>query len=567
MTTHILDVSLEGLVRTLPHQFTSSTTFLSELLQNARRAGASAIHIEWDHYRAAMTIRDDGCGITDYGPLFKIHQSGWNASTLAKENPFGVGFMAAVAASEHILIRSLDQRCEFHTRSLLLLEPIKVVPSPDPNFKGTELTLRLRSDVAYPTRSGPSTDEQTTHYWKHTLERIVSGFPTPVHFQGKLLPRPHALDTGLKFLTTEIGQVHLHDWKECNPPHPNSRPHLYYQGLPVALAHRRATELHDIIHLDNATFQPRLPDRDTLIDSDLAEERIQNALTMIWRRRLIDLHGGMPAEHFVERYWQLCVTLKLPDLLRDAPVARSMLGRYEGPLSLIGERDDLAPWDRPLPEPNAIFIDPVDQEYCGADDDVAAPLASVYAMQRALPVLDDRVPSCHWSRHRTLDLANSELGVHFTLQGETRKGRFQGEWIDCDVLVCESYTIAFAPTPLCEAPAELRAILTPVTVHDVAFYDPGTNCAVIPAGCKDCSQVIAQISDFEDSGDRFREDEFGRDQQAIQQLADSLRSNSSAHYLQLLMSSLRLDAALLQDRTFRVRYQGGTGTWEVSDSQ
>src|ERR1700730_7744027 len=76
--THVLDVSKEGFFRFLRETFTKSTTFLGELLQNGRRAGATHLAIEWDADQNVMTVSDDGCGISDFKPLFLACKSGWD---------------------------------------------------------------------------------------------------------------------------------------------------------------------------------------------------------------------------------------------------------------------------------------------------------------------------------------------------------------------------------------------------------------------------------------------------------------------------------------------------------
>ncbi|MEM9804028.1 MAG: ATP-binding protein [Cyanobacteria bacterium P01_D01_bin.56] len=66
---------------------------LTELFQNARRAGATAIHlnINFDEKEPILTIRDDGIGIADPQDLLSLGESGWNSRTLTREDPAGMG--------------------------------------------------------------------------------------------------------------------------------------------------------------------------------------------------------------------------------------------------------------------------------------------------------------------------------------------------------------------------------------------------------------------------------------------------------------------------------------------
>ena len=84
----------------------SAGTTARELLQNARRAGASAVEVTTDDagegtYRA--TVRDDGCGIADPAILLAFGRSGWG-ETLKGEDPAGLGMVAL--ARERVRITS-----------------------------------------------------------------------------------------------------------------------------------------------------------------------------------------------------------------------------------------------------------------------------------------------------------------------------------------------------------------------------------------------------------------------------------------------------------------------------
>lgn len=251
MSTHVLSVSPEGVVRSLRHQFTRSTTFLSEALQNARRAGASEVRVSWDPDIRIMTIADDGNGIRAFDALFTLGRSGWDAEIIAQENPFGVGFMAAVLASEHISIRSLDRQVAFETRKLLNFAEVEVQQAPRTPCDGTELKLKLRANLLEPVKSSLKENER----WEALLTEMVFGFPISVYFNGRTLPRLHALASGKTFFNTEVGQIFLQGWDECEPNSLNYLPHLYYQGLPIQVSDRHLKYSQDILHLDQQRFR------------------------------------------------------------------------------------------------------------------------------------------------------------------------------------------------------------------------------------------------------------------------------------------------------------------------
>jgi hypothetical protein len=63
-----------------------------ELLQNARRAGATEVHIT--NKQNLVIIEDNGCGITDFQKLLDLGGSGWDEKLEACEDPAGVGIFS-----------------------------------------------------------------------------------------------------------------------------------------------------------------------------------------------------------------------------------------------------------------------------------------------------------------------------------------------------------------------------------------------------------------------------------------------------------------------------------------
>jgi hypothetical protein len=68
-----------------------------EILQNARRAGASRVDVsivENESGTCSITIHDNGAGITDFQSLVSLGASGWDSETQTREDPAGMGFFA-----------------------------------------------------------------------------------------------------------------------------------------------------------------------------------------------------------------------------------------------------------------------------------------------------------------------------------------------------------------------------------------------------------------------------------------------------------------------------------------
>jgi hypothetical protein len=67
---------------------------ITELLQNARRAGAKNVWItqkKANDEEFITTVKDDGCGVDDYATLLNAGKTDWNKKTQQAEDPAGMG--------------------------------------------------------------------------------------------------------------------------------------------------------------------------------------------------------------------------------------------------------------------------------------------------------------------------------------------------------------------------------------------------------------------------------------------------------------------------------------------
>jgi len=132
-----VEVNEANLVKNLKFAFSNFSTFLAELIQNSRRAGATRVEISLEG--KDLTVVDDGHGIENFQNLFTIAESGWNQPTQSLENPFGMGFTSALFACERLTVESRGQRLEATTRALLDMLDVPVVTGEITT--GTRLTL------------------------------------------------------------------------------------------------------------------------------------------------------------------------------------------------------------------------------------------------------------------------------------------------------------------------------------------------------------------------------------------------------------------------------------------
>ena len=164
-----------------------------ELLQNARRAGATRITVAAtriaDSHRT-VTVTDDGAGIPDPAILLSFGESAWSADTAAAEDPAGMGLYALSAFA-----------CTISSRPAT---PPAIAPgwrtSLDPDCFLGETSADVLPDPHAPLPHGTAVLFDT----EHDIDRIEAAlsaaaqhFPLPVSFNGRDLPRKAFLDGAL----------------------------------------------------------------------------------------------------------------------------------------------------------------------------------------------------------------------------------------------------------------------------------------------------------------------------------------------------------------------------------
>ena len=117
-----MKINQENLVKTLRLSFSNKDTFLGELLQNSRRAGARFVDITF--HGGTLTIKDDGCGVSDFQKLLTVAESGWDLETVEREHPFGIGFLSALYACKRIAVKSGGLALSAETADILSFKPV-----------------------------------------------------------------------------------------------------------------------------------------------------------------------------------------------------------------------------------------------------------------------------------------------------------------------------------------------------------------------------------------------------------------------------------------------------------
>jgi hypothetical protein len=93
----------DHLLSEIPRFFGSLEVALTEIFQNAYRAGAQHVTVTWDEGARMLSMADDGPGLADPGILLVAGRSDWDGHVI---EPAGVGAFAALAYSQQITYTS-----------------------------------------------------------------------------------------------------------------------------------------------------------------------------------------------------------------------------------------------------------------------------------------------------------------------------------------------------------------------------------------------------------------------------------------------------------------------------
>jgi Histidine kinase-, DNA gyrase B-, and HSP90-like ATPase len=175
----------------------SLTDCLNELLQNARRAGASAIEITLsanDH----LTIADDGSGIADPQTLLTLGESNWSEETQQQESPAGMGVFSL--AKRTVTIRSHDWQ-------------VHLTPA---HFSGEAIAPVEFCDAIEGTRLSFFIKAIETSTFRSRVWQIAEFYPLPVWLNGEEIPRQDFLEKAVyveNLLGLRIGLRRKYSWR------------------------------------------------------------------------------------------------------------------------------------------------------------------------------------------------------------------------------------------------------------------------------------------------------------------------------------------------------------------
>ena len=161
----------------------TDSDILTEILQNARRSGATRVEVTADEDQGLVTIRDDGAGIADFRAVLGFGRSDWDDAAAREEDPAGMGLFSLARRRWSITSRRRDG------------DPWTVTIGPEQFEKGTPATVyRAEPDAAV----GTTVSFQVDQLPSRALERAAEFFPLPVVLNGEELVRRGFLDRAVR---------------------------------------------------------------------------------------------------------------------------------------------------------------------------------------------------------------------------------------------------------------------------------------------------------------------------------------------------------------------------------
>jgi hypothetical protein len=529
-----LPANTNNLVKYLEKAFTNKETFLTEAMQNARRAGAT--YVKFNLGDDALIIEDDGVGITDKSLLFTIAESGWGndprtEAVVQQEDPFGVGFLSLLFAARWISVVSTNFCIEGLTDDIL---------------HRNDFHKSLFSSVIVGTRITLIGLKCDTSKFQEVLEKAAMGFPISVWFNGKVIDNPNALVHG-RFIDSPLGKIRL---TTGLPRYPTLA--AYLQGLPVQVNSFNTYGCGSaVVHLTSKKYSARVPDRDKLNDCDAFNREWDSWYAGYVLSHFKRLKASSSPLDFVSEYSRL-KSWGFLDLLDDVPLVPKEVLRIVNGMPYMSTEDygDLECLEnyhsyitKEEIESGSVRVISLKDVTEMQDWDSAAFLTWMAAQEEAGSdgvlyfVFSGQLGSGHWLWEYIID-QNDCIDCSVRVTGETSRAWYDGVSMSRKMVVfCDSYVIQ--PDPLNEGDPEWspspKIMDRPVHCNDTIFVPNGTFNG-------NWYDLILQCDRYYDSNSDqpFSRELMDREVASFSQFIRLNRSQSPAEILRVLLVNCQL---------------------------
>jgi hypothetical protein len=492
-----LAINETRLVKNLGFAFTNKSTVIAELLQNGRRAGATEIYVEFDGETKTLSVTDNGSGIETMQNLLTVAESGWNEETQIDEHPFGMGFLSALFAAEHVVIESRGKKMAFDTAHALEFGEIAVEMSDF--IGGTRITMQgfglVEAEI------------------QKAMSKYAKGFPLDVYLNGKLQDASLSL-VEMSFIKTPIGHIHLKKSQKIM---------VYLQGLPV-FESKNVDEWNfsaSIIHLDSKQYFARMPDRDKLIDETEVIKTIQDQIKIEWLKVLQQKKTVMAAEQFAETYWKLAEDFSIKEVMNDVPVipfiALTEIDQYPDLVYTSYVNTCKKHITQSQVENGEVVL--CSDAPCYAEGTSFA--LTMFIWEKNWKILNKALPESHWAKQYVKDTN----GIEAQLIYETKStGNFYGHYPEATIHLCDQYQIIVNGVA--------------ITINDQAIaIEDGDEYTIIVPNNTDGSEALAQISAYEDEYGSYMESAHEDDKSEFASQVSVLRGEDPAITLTKVLQS------------------------------
>lgn len=513
--------------KNLRYAFANHFTVVQELVQNARRAGATQIDVTYDQPTETLSVSDNGSGLKSFDILLRYAASGWGEDIASSELPFGMGFVSAVYSARQVTVVSGERQLRFESAALLEGATFPVEPAVRP-VAGTRVEL---VGVKLEDPSG-------------VMTRLARGYSTPLTFNGCPLSRIHAVDEPTrKFLDTPVGLISI---PQTNP---DGNLSVYLQGLRVfeerAWFPRETTET--VVHLDSRKWIGKFPDRDRCIDEEAMLQATGLAINELLHERLNTMKRTMEPAQFCEAAFELAKRLNRLEVFNDVDVMpSSWFGQIDslphamcyGEPSIDPARPQESAFSRAQFESGEVFAVELESDIfpdwyshgCTDQPDTTPQLQWMVAYKSAAKVLTTQLNRGHWIYDLLKFRGAEEPVVTLEIIGAGKVAAMPQD---------RTHRIGGLRIQLCtETVLTLGSLKVTVNEPWIGWAD-GEPTLFAAEGDGVAEDVLRQYDDYH-SDEQFQEDELSEDADELNQFLRELATDSPKERLELtLRAALR----------------------------
>jgi hypothetical protein len=527
-----LKFDVDALKHSMRYAFASDITVIQELIQNARRAGASTVWVNTGVSPAGentLSVLDNGCGLMDFQVLLQVANSGWSDETKANEGPYGMGFLSAIYGAKHVEVVSqgkvlrLDQEGVLNDREF----EVEVFDGSLPTGTVTSVTMFGLDTVKI----------------LNNISSIVRGYPIDVIVNGQTMNRPDSLDGSF----CKVGVGHI---KRVNATFNVAHVRVYLQGFAVrteSLGYRSVQ--HDVVHLDPAKFHGKFPDRDVVVNQAEMMAEVTEQLRSLYTETLLEARKRLSPVTFMENYYDMAASLGMLQLFNDIEVIpKSFMQQVcamphdtEYPQEYLFPGNDGEFFTKASLAAGEVVL--AELETYTTEYDTENSKRWIFAYAAKAWTLKKQLDEHHWLHG--LVTVHEESDVTLEPVGVIRRGNADGMRLQClgapGLVLCEDIKVSMGDISflLGEPVANEEDNVIYVVVRDQA-----------PLYIENA--VVQQLASYRWDDD-FHEDERDDDVHAINQMARELASNSPEEQLALSIEAAISDYSKVRSLTCTIQ--------------